>query len=121
MKLDHLVVMASDLEASAAHYDKLLPVFGFERTRRWVWYDADAGLAFDLRQAEEGPGYRRRGPGLNHFAFAASSEEELETWAAGLREAGLDVPAVQHFGPARAYFIPDPDGLRVELIWDPET
>jgi catechol 2,3-dioxygenase-like lactoylglutathione lyase family enzyme len=120
MKFDHLLLMASDLPASVSHYDRLLPAIGFERSREWVWSHEGLGLAVDLRQAEGGA-YLRRGPGLNHLAFAFDSHDELKQATARVEAAGMTLPEVQEFGPARSYFLPDPDGLRLELIWDPEA
>ena len=115
VKLDHLVILASDLARSAAWYDRLLPLLGFRRLRAHV-YANDDGLHLDLRSArpETGP-YQRHGPGLNHLGFTAQSREQIEAVAAALVAHGITVPALQQFGNDVALFLPDPDGLRVEL------
>ena len=115
--LDHLVIMASDLEASAAHYDNVLVALGFTRTREWVWM-SPGGFAIDLKQAEEEGPYKRRGPGLNHIGLAVDTAEAFAAARAALSEAGIGLPPVQHFSDGRAFFLPDPDGLRLELSYD---
>ena len=120
MKLDHLVLLASNLADSARHYGIILPRFGFEKSRDWVWVNPD-GIAIDLRSAEDPQVYKRYAPGLNHFAFSAGSQAEFDQIVSDLSAAGIDLPAVQTFGDAMAIFIPDPDGLRLEIGWEPGT
>lgn len=119
MRLDHLVILASDLELSIQHYDAVLGALDFEKTRDWVWWHEGAGVAVELRAADEPQSYKRYAPGLNHFAFAAESLAELDLWAQKITAAGLELPPHQSFGEARAYFLPDPDGLRIELAYEP--
>lgn len=120
MKLDHLVLLASNLADSTRHYGIILPVLGFEKSRDGVWINSD-GIAIDLRAAEDAQAYKRYAPGLNHFAVSAGSQVEFEQIVSDLSAAGIDVPAVQMFGDAQAVFIPDPDGLRIEIGWEPVT
>jgi len=68
MKLDHLVLLASNLADSTRHYGIILPVLGFEKSRDGVWINSD-GIAIDLRAAEDAQAYKRYAPGLNHFPF----------------------------------------------------
>lgn len=120
MKLDHLVLLSSDLTASAQHYDAILPRLGFQKAREWVWANAD-GISIDLRASKAGFEYERYAPGLNHFAFSVGSREEFERVVSDLKHAGVAVPTVQEFGEAVAIFIPDPDGVRLEIAWEPEA
>lgn len=120
MKLDHLVLLCSNLADSAPHYDTILPRLGFEKTRDWVWANSE-GVAIDLRLAKDGFDYQRYAPGLNHLAFAANSKNELDAIIADLTNAGLTLPAVQTFEDGLAVFIPDPDGLRIEIGWEQPT
>lgn len=115
MKLDHVVILASDMDASVRWYDALLTLIGFTKQRDHVWSNDD-GLAVDLREAEpDARAYERFGAGLNHFGFAAPSMDALEAVQSAMGAAGFDVPAVQNFDDDRAVFFRDPDGLRVEL------
>lgn len=116
VRIDHLVLMASDLGRSVAFYERVLPPLGFSLSREWVWTTAD-GLAIDLKKAEQDRPYARGGPGLNHFSFSATSQQTFEDILQGYAAAGLTVPAIQDFGDALSVFLPDPDGLRLELTW----
>lgn len=117
-KLDHLVIYASDLANSATFYGAVLSALGFQKTRDWVWLNDD-GFAVDLRSAKpEGRPYDRYGPGLNHFGFATPSRDAFDQIQAELRAAGVDLPDVQEIDGALCLFLPDPDGLRVEISWE---
>jgi len=71
----------------------------------------------DLRAARTGSSYERYGPGVNHVGFAVPTEAEFEAIRSALEQAGVDVPDTQDFGEALAMFLPDPDGLRIEITW----
>jgi catechol 2,3-dioxygenase-like lactoylglutathione lyase family enzyme len=115
MKLDHVVLLASDLEASVHFYATLLPAIGFQRSRETVFSNSD-GVAIDLRVAGDAEhGYRRHAPGLNHMGFTAPSRDEIEAVAGVMAAAGFEVPAIQEFDDGSAIFLADPDGLRIEI------
>lgn len=116
VRFDHLVLMASDLGRSVAFYETVLPPLGFKLSREWVWV-TDDGLAIDLKQAEDDRPYARRGPGLNHFSFSAPSPQIFEGILQRYAAQGVTLPKVQDFGDALSVFLPDPDGLRLELTW----
>ena len=115
MKLDHIVLMLGDLEASLPYYEALLPLIGFTKSRDHVWGNED-GLYLDFKQAPEvGEGYRRYGVGLNHLGFAAPDRAAVDAIAAAMKAAGFEVPATQDFGDAYALFMKDRDGIRFEV------
>ena len=115
MRLDHIVLMLSDLEASLPYYEALLPLIGFARTRDHVWGNAD-GVHLDFKQASDADeGYRRYGVGLNHIGFTAPSRAIVDEIGATMRAAGFDVPEPQDFGEAYALFMKDRDGIRFEI------
>lgn len=117
MKLDHIVILASDMDASVRWYDALLTLIGFTKQRDHVWSNED-GLAIDLREAgADTRPYERFGPGLNHLGFNALTLEALEAVRSAMNAAGFDVPPVQNFDDDRAVFFRDPDGMRIELAF----
>ncbi len=118
MKLDHMVIYASDRQKSAAFYDAVLSALGFDKTRDWVWLNKD-GFAIDLRKATSDTPYDRYGPGLNHLGFAAPTKEALDEVQANLVASGMSLPDVQNISGAHCLFLPDPDGLRVEITYEP--
>lgn len=115
MDFDHVVLLASDLEASLPWYEAVMSALAFRKSRDHVWIN-ESGQALELRQSSEPePGYRRSGPGMNHIAFQAPDRAGLETAADRVRAAGFEVPEVQHFGPDVALFLKDRDGMRIEI------
>ena len=117
--LDHLTILSRSPERAAAFYGFLLPRIGFAQKKPGIWANA-AGLHIQFGKAKEGTGeYGRYAPGLNHFGFAAPDRETvLEVHKALLAE---DIECrLQELGMGTlALFIPDPDGLRVELAYYP--
>ena len=118
MKIDHLVILASDLARSAAFYDTVLTAAGFTKTRDHVWLD-EGGVAVDLRPAASHSTYDRHGAGLNHFGIAAPDADTVRTIARQLAQQGVAVPGIQIIDGATCLFLPDPDGLRVEISHEP--
>jgi len=119
MKLDHLTILARDLDASARFYRALFPLLGLREEKPCVWTD-DQGFFVQLLAAKpETRPYERYGPGMNHVGFGAASEADVDRVHATMRGAGFDVPAIQRVGRAYALFLPDPDGLRMEVTYTP--
>ena len=115
MKLDHIVLMLGDLEASLPYYETLLPLIGFAKARDHVWGNGD-GVYLDLKQAGEPEhGYRRYGVGLNHLGFTAADEAAVDAVAAAMEAAGFEVPETKRLGDAYALFMKDRDGIRFEI------
>jgi lactoylglutathione lyase len=118
-RLDHIVINASDIAASVAFYDAVAPVIGFTKEADHIYRNAQ-GAALDVRQANEPElRYERHGPGVNHIAIAVDSEIEVDEIVRSLAARGVRVPATQRLEDAYAVFIPDPDGLRVEISFEP--
>ncbi|OSZ67151.1 hypothetical protein CAP39_12015 [Sphingomonas sp. IBVSS1] len=119
LPLDHLVIMARDVAASRAFYGDLLPLLGFVQQRKGIWVNA-TGLHLQVLAAEAGTrDYQRRGPGLNHLGFGAPDADFVANLRAAMLAKGHEIQPVQHLGGAHALFMPDPDGLRVEVTWYP--
>ncbi len=120
LPLDHLTILSRDAEASAAWYGALLPKLGFERTKPGIWRNAN-GLYLQFRSARtETRPYERYGAGLNHLGFTAPDPAFVEALAAYMTDLGHEA-RLQRFGDGIvALFMPDPDGLRVEVSWYPE-
>jgi lactoylglutathione lyase len=119
LPLDHLVIMARDVAASRAFYGDLLPLIGFAQRRDDIWVN-DVGLYLQVLPAEAGTrAYERRGPGLNHLGFGAPDAGFVEQIRAAMLARGHAIQPIQHLGGAHALFMPDPDGLRVEVTWYP--
>lgn len=120
LPLDHLTILSTDPDASAAWYGALLPMLGFERTKPGIWHNA-SGLYLQFRKAApDTRPYDRYGAGLNHLGFTAPDRAFVERLAGHMGNLGHEA-RLQRFGDGIvALFMPDPDGLRVEVSWYPE-
>jgi lactoylglutathione lyase len=119
MDIDHIVLAASDLAASLRHYEALFPVLGFAKRRDRVWANSQ-GIFIEIRAARNpSAAYARAAPGLNHLGVRARSRAHVDEIVAALRAAGLAVAEPQAIDAAYVVFVPDPDGLRVEVGYDP--
>jgi len=118
MKLDHLVFKASNLEDSAKFYGALLLQVGFTKVGEFHWQNAEE-ISIVLQQASaDAAPYQRYSPGLNHFAFKVESDKEFDETLHQLAVSGISLPNVQSFASGRSIFIPDPDGLRLEIAFE---
>lgn len=119
MRIDHITLLVTSLDASMPYYATLLPLIGFTKQRDHVWTDGDG---FFLQFGEARPGtspYERYGAGMNHVGFGARSADEVAAVRTAMQQAGFEVPELQHFGDVTALFMRDPDGIRFEVTYYP--
>lgn len=115
LKLDHLTILGRDLDRTLAFYSDLLPLLGFHEVKRGIWTDGD-GFYFQFLPARaETPDYGRYHPGLNHLGFGAPDSAFVASVREAMAAKGWPVGELQHLHGAVALFLPDPDGLRVEV------
>ncbi len=119
LKLDHLTLLVTSIEASGPFYETLLPLLGFHRTTRENWTDGQGFFLQFLTAKPDTRPYERYGAGLNHLGFGAPDAETVTTIRDAMQAVGLDVPEIQDLGGAKALFLKDPDGLRFEITWYP--
>lgn len=119
LPLDHLTILSRDRAASDAFYGLLLPRLGFTQEKPHIWR-SETGLHFQFARAKDDTRpYERYGAGLNHLGFTAPDPGFVEALAAEMEAAGY-VARLQRFDDGTvALFLPDPDGLRVEVSWYP--
>ena len=127
--LNHVEINVSDLQSSIDFWGWLLPQLGFEEFQTWdegrsYWNKVtDAYIVFVQaeEQFRERP-YHRRGPGLNHLAFWATSRDQVREMPELLRERGVSVlyedRAPDAIGAPSEWsvFFEDPDRIKVELV-----
>ncbi len=121
-RLEHLLVLTGDLEATRAFYCDIL---GLELGERpplefpgyWLYLDGEPCVHIAERAPYEAHaatlGLPAQDAAVDHIAFAAGDHGEL---AARLEAAGID--AVANDVPAaglRQLFFTDPNGVRIEL------
>lgn len=114
----------ADLAASVEFWGWLLIDLGWECHQEWdegcSYRHGDLSLVFV--QAPEGAGpLDRRSTGLNHLAFRAESEREVDRITEAFRERNVRIlyPDRHPFAGGTdhyAVFCEDPDGLKVEIV-----
>jgi catechol 2,3-dioxygenase-like lactoylglutathione lyase family enzyme len=115
LKLDHLTILSRDAEAAGRFYARLLPELGFEPVKPGIWRNAH-GLYLQFKTARaDTPGYERYGPGLNHLGFTAPDEGFVVRLAEAMQASGYEARLQRFADGTVAVFLPDPDGLRVEV------
>lgn len=113
--IDHVVILASDHEASLRFYEAVLGALGFVRERGQLF--GREGLFFDVRPTSEaGPARRRGQTGVDHFGFVARTRAEVDELAALGRSLGEGVARIIEFDDGDySVFLADPDGVRIEV------
>ncbi|HEY6301189.1 MAG TPA: VOC family protein [Candidatus Binatus sp.] len=136
--ISHIALAVSDLERSAAFYDRVFEFIGFKRvevpestqlamkTRLNAW--VGAGYSISIRPSKGEFAHRlhdRNAPGTNHMAFSAESRSEVEKMYELLKEMRatvLDAPTEYPYSPGYfAVYFTDPDGLKFEFAYSPSS
>jgi catechol 2,3-dioxygenase-like lactoylglutathione lyase family enzyme len=125
--IDHIGVNVSDLVASKAYYDALMPLFGLEpfvTGPDQFSYRAAGGkpgtYIFFYPSLEEGT-YSRHRTGLQHLCFYVRSREQVHAVHAKVMELGSEVLHPPRLFPQYhenyfATFWRDPDGFMLEAV-----
>jgi catechol 2,3-dioxygenase-like lactoylglutathione lyase family enzyme len=134
--LSHVDLNVSDPDASIPFYAVVLGQLGFERTDladpgRASWRlidDHGAHFEIEVRQPRDGPSashHARNDPGIDHLAFHADSRADVDAVFDRLRDHGAPVdepPRSYDYSPGYyAVAFDDPDGIRLEVVFDPAT
>jgi glyoxylase I family protein len=131
--LHHFGLTVHDAEASAAWYQQVL---GFRRdggfeapdgSRRKVFLRHEGlQVRVGLTQHRDGAGeqFDETRVGLDHLAFAVASPADLDAWASRLAALGVPhspVAAANSIAGAAVLVFRDPDGIQLELFFDPSV
>jgi glyoxylase I family protein len=136
--ISHIALTVSDLERSAAFYNKVFEFIGFKRvevpestqqamkTRLNAW--VGPGYSISIRPSKGESARRlhdRNAPGFNHMAFSAADRSDVEKLYELLKQMGatvLDPPAQYPYAPGYfAVYFTDPDGLKFEFAYVPKA
>ncbi len=144
--LSHIDMSVGDPELSIPFYAAFFEALGYRRMRfdspefsgpkprRAAWftkYASGAYFGIEARparaQSRDTP-VDRYAPGLHHMAFHADSREHVDRVHEAMRETGATIldPPADYSGPAYsegyyAVFIADPDGVKLEVVYEPRT
>ncbi len=135
--IDHLQITVKNFVRAEAFYDKLMPIFGFDLSKKGKGrvdaHDFDVVEYFHKnliiginspRQAFKDEEVHRRKPGsVHHIAFKASSKEEVDALYPRIKEAGANIVEAPKYFPQHgekyyALFFKDPDGIKWELVFE---
>jgi catechol 2,3-dioxygenase-like lactoylglutathione lyase family enzyme len=145
--LSHLDISVGYPTRSIAFYDSLLTALGFRRTEGFTaefagpnptragWrLEMKGGATFgiEVRPARRGDRdlrYDRYKPGPHHIAFHAENAAKVDQVHAAMLAVGtevLDAPADYSGQPGYgqgyyAAFYADPDGVKVEVVYEPDS
>jgi len=133
--IDHIDVVVSSLERSLEFYRGFLNWLGYvieseiqgERGERVVYLNpVGGGGSLGLREARSDAHptpYDRYGVGVHHIAFAVSSRRAVDECARWLGDGGATIEsAPREYGYSPGYyavFFHDPDGIKIELVHQP--
>lgn len=124
--ITHVAVTVSDLDASAAWYERLFdaqPALDEDAGGFYhKVYALGGGTLFGLHTHPAGAGDKEFDvlrPGLDHVAFGCANRADLERWQAKLDELGIDHGGIvdAHYGSGLSF--KDPDGTALEFFAPP--
>jgi glyoxylase I family protein len=120
----HLNLSVTDLERSAAWYEKVLGL-----TRGWEMPDAEGRgqkiilllpntqfrLVLSLHRANQGERFSEYRTGLDHVAFTVADRAELEAWGQRFDTLGVDHTPIKEGATGWLIVFRDPDGVQLEV------
>ena len=124
-RLHHIEIWVADLAQARASLGWLFESLDFAPEASWEgggsWSDGETYLVLDSGPDLAAGGHERRRPGLNHLAFHAGSEAEVEALAAQALLHGWSLlfgDRHPHAGGADHYaaYLEDAAGFEVELV-----
>ena len=114
--LRHVALFVGDVDRSVAFYSD---VFGMRLEWRPDAQNAYLTGGSDNLALHEGPVQ----PGLNldHIGFLVPAPDDVDAWERRLRDLGYppEAPARTHRDGARSFYVSDPDGHRIQVIFHP--
>lgn len=123
--ITHIALTVSDLERSAAWYERLLGVTPALDEDTGDFYhkaypiSGEMLLGLHTHPDPEVSAFTPTRPGLDHVAFGCASRDELEQWQARLDQLGIEHGGIvdAHYGSGLSF--KDPDGLALEFFAPP--
>lgn len=135
--IDHIQITVKDLNTAEAFYDKLMPVLGFDLSRKSkgkvAAHEFDVieyshpllimGINSPREQFKDDTIHRRKPGALHHLAFKASSREEVDALYPQIKDTGATIVEPPRFYPQHgasyyALFFKDPQGIKYEIVYE---
>ena len=114
----HVALQVQDMEKSRAFYQGILGM-------KVVWepdpYNIYLSLGSDnlaLHQGAEAPSGPQH---LDHIGFIAASQDDVDAMEKRIRQFGIPIvkPVRLHRDGSYSFYIDDPDGNRVQILYEP--
>ena len=138
--VDHIQITVADFKKAEAFYDRLMPILGFDLSKKGkgrvepndfdvIEYCHDniiVGINSPRKKLMHEKVHRRRPGSIHHLAFRASSREEIDAIYPLIRAIGayiVDPPKYypQHGEKYYALFFKDPDGIKLEVMFEEKS
>jgi catechol 2,3-dioxygenase-like lactoylglutathione lyase family enzyme len=135
--IDHIQITVKDLKIAESFYDKLLPVLGFDLSRkskgRVAEHEFDVveyyhpmlifGINSPREVFKEDMIHRRKPGALHHLAFKAASCAEVDSLYPKIKETGANIIEEPRFYPQHgehyyALFFKDLEGIKYEIVYE---
>lgn len=120
--IHHLALTVSDLDASAAFYQRVFGVSpaselrGGNLHRRLFRLPSGTNLGLTEHDPTTSESFTPFTPGLDHVGFAVDSRDELLVWAEHLTAAGIEHSGCVDAPYGIALSFKDPDGIALEFF-----
>ena len=135
--IDHIQITVKDLHEAETFYDILMPLLGYDLNLKskgsvpahefdvieYVHPKLTVGIN-SPRSAFKNEKVHRRKPGaLHHLAFQAQNEQEVDNAYEQLLRSRVSIVAPPQLYPQHgeyyyALFIKDPDGIKLEIVYE---
>jgi glyoxylase I family protein len=124
----HISLTVRDLSRSRSWYGDLLGLTdlfegGDDDVSYATFVHPSSQLVLGLREYRDGSGDRfdEFHTGMDHLAFAVSSQAELTAWVARLEELGIEHSPIAETPVGQVLTLRDPDNIQLEFFAGPET
>lgn len=138
--IDHIQITVADFEKAEAFYDKLMPILGFDLSKKgkgrveahdfdvieYIHENIVIGINSPRKNQELEKVHRRRPGSLHHLAFRASSREEVDAVYPFIRAINAEIIEPPKYYPQHgekyyALFFKDPDGIKLEVMFEEKS
>lgn len=133
--IDHVQITVKDLKVAEAFYDQLMPILGFDLTRKSKgavvahefevieYYHPLLIFAINSPRAvfKDDIIHPRKPGALHHLAFKATSNEQVDELYPQIKSIGANIVEPPKFYPQHgnhyyALFFKDPEGIKYEIV-----
>ena len=121
----HVELWVSDLQAARASFGWLHDALGYRESATWssgcTWAKGATAVVLEAGPDVRDEGHDRRRPGMNHLAFHAGTQSDVDVLAVAARQHGwslLFADRHPYAGGAHHYaaYLEDAAGFEVELV-----